>query len=162
MTHWSIYGFIKNTKGGIIPNVNVALESHQRITKTDDLTGQYVFAQLNYKDYVSVRPEKNTAWLEGISTQDIIQIQKHILGIQNFANPAEWIAADIDNNGRVTTSDIVLLRKLILGKISKVNENTSWRFISQFQTFKDLENPLESELLESYENDQLNHDFNLV
>ncbi|MBK7225913.1 MAG: HYR domain-containing protein [Saprospiraceae bacterium] len=156
-----IYGFIKNTKGGIIPNVNVALESHQRITKTDDLTGQYVFAQLNYKDYVSVRPEKNTAWLEGISTQDIIQIQKHILGIQNFANPAEWIAADIDNNGRVTTSDIVLLRKLILGKISKVNENTSWRFISQFQTFKDLENPLESELLESYENDQLNHDLRL-
>ena len=112
-------------------------------------------------DFVNIKPYKNDQWLEGLSTNDILRIQKHILGIKSFSNPEEWISADLDNNGSVTTSDMVWLRKLILGKVSDLPHNTSYRFISSKQQYDDMNNPLESDLLERYDNDQLNHDLRL-
>lgn len=155
-----IYGLIKTVNGAIVPDIDINLSSHNRTTNVNNI-GEYVFSQLNYKDFVNIKPYKNDQWLEGLSTNDILRIQKHILGIKSFSNPEEWISADLDNNGSVTTSDMVWLRKLILGKVSDLPHNTSYRFISSKQQYDDMNNPLESDLLERYDNDQLNHDLRL-
>lgn len=55
--------------------------------------------------------------LEGVTTMDIILIQKHILGIKSLDSPYKIIAADVNNSQSITASDIAEIRKLILGVI---------------------------------------------
>ncbi len=75
---------------------------------------------------VQLKAEFYTHPLLGVSTRDIIAIQKHILGIRLFDNPYHAIAADVSGNKRITGQDIVLIRNLILGKIRKYPNVPSW------------------------------------
>lgn len=64
----------------------------------------------------------------------------------------QWIAADINNDGFVTSGDVVWLRKLILGKVNQVPNNNSWRFVHDSYVFKDLNNPLSESFAEQFTN----------
>ena len=66
--------------------------------------------------------------LNGVSTFDLLQISRHILGVQPFDAPWKWIAADANKSNSITTFDMVEIRKLILGIYNKLPANTSWRF----------------------------------
>lgn len=66
--------------------------------------------------------------LNGVSTADIIHIQRHILGIATFTDPLKFIAADVNANKRVTAADVVEIRKLILGKTDRFANSPSWKF----------------------------------
>lgn len=59
-------------------------------------------------------------YLDGVSTLDLVRIQRHILGIQPFKNKYNLAAADCNDNGSVTASDLAELRKLLLGITSKL------------------------------------------
>lgn len=76
----------------------------------------------------SLVAECDTNPLNGLSTFDLLLISRHILGIQPFTQPWQWLAADANKSGSVTTFDVVELRKLILGIYDKLPNNTSWRF----------------------------------
>ena len=53
--------------------------------------------------------------LQGVTTFDILRIRQHLLNARPFTNDCQRIAADINNDTRVSTSDILFLRQLILG-----------------------------------------------
>lgn len=111
--------------------------------------GKFEIHGIRSGDKVVLQPSGSSDWLENISTQDIIRIQKHILGVDLFTDPLEWIAADVNRDGYISTIDITLLRKLMLGKISEIPGNTSWRFIPAGYAFSDLEYPLHESLPEN-------------
>ena len=69
----------------------------------------------------------NKALLNGVSTLDMVLISKHILGTQPLTSKYVKIAADINNNGTVTTADLLALRKCILGIDTAFQNNTSWK-----------------------------------
>ena len=69
----------------------------------------------NYSVYMRC-DEKVSIPTQGISTADIVQIQRNILGLNQFTNMQKAVA-DVNNSGTVSASDIVELRKLILGII---------------------------------------------
>jgi hypothetical protein len=77
----------------------------------------------------SIKPEKDDDILNGVTTFDLVKMNKHILGLDVLTEPTALLAADVDKNNKVTTADIVALRKVILG-ISKgfPNGQKSWRF----------------------------------
>jgi hypothetical protein len=75
----------------------------------------------------TVEATKIDAYDNGVSTLDLVLIQRHILGVQEFTSPYQHIAADANNDGRVTATDLTELRKLILG-VSDRFANASWRF----------------------------------
>jgi hypothetical protein len=79
--------------------------------------------------------------MNGVSTLDLVLIQRHILDLSQFNDPYKAIAADINNDGKIRSSDLVELRKLILGVNDKFLNNTSWRFIDNTQSFSDVNNP---------------------
>ncbi|MDV7392116.1 dockerin type I domain-containing protein, partial [Arthrospira platensis SPKY1] len=68
---------------------------------------------------------KDSDWLNGISTLDIVMIQKHILGIKAISEPYMLIAADANNSGGVSAADILELRQVILGSKERFTNN-SW------------------------------------
>lgn len=90
--------------------------------------------KLNGATY-TVAPFKNDDHGNGISTADIIKIQKHILGLEPLKDPYLFIAADVNNSKTVTSADIIELRKLILGQISKFSKNDSWAFVDKNYKF---------------------------
>jgi hypothetical protein len=109
-----------------------------------DLQGHYGFLQQvpPYGSYV-ITPQKLDGVLNGISTYDLVQISKHILGIQALMSPYKIIAADANRNGSVTTADIVEIRKLILGINDTFPHNTSWRFVDKNYVFPSYYNPFQ-------------------
>jgi hypothetical protein len=88
-----------------------------------------------------VLPEKDDNALNGVSTYDILLIQKHLLGVKKFTSPYTLIAADVNNSGTVTISDIIALRKTLLSASSTFAQNNAWRFVDKSFVFTNPLNP---------------------
>lgn len=114
-------------------NVNVQLLESGNLKKefvTGD-NGQYLFGDLAFgaaKEYV-IRPSRIDDPLNGVSTADIVKIQRHILGQENLPSPYQWIAADVNKSLSITAADVSEIRKLILGITSKFDKVDSWTFV---------------------------------
>jgi len=122
---------------------------------TDEI-GAYAFDDLAvFSDYY-VEPNRNTSYLEGVSTLDLVLIQRHILGLTELDSPYKVIAADINGSESVSAVDIVQLRKLVLGVYTELPDNSSWRFVDANQEFFDAADPFPFD--EKIELDQLNED----
>ena len=103
--------------------------------------GGYVFVNLAKGFNLTVTPKLDKNPLNGVSTFDLLLIQKHILGIQPLSSPYKMIAADVNNSKSISTIDMIQLRKLILNIDQHFQNNTSWRFVDAAYVFPDPKNP---------------------
>ena len=103
--------------------------------------GNYAFEDVEMSGQYIIAPYNNDDPLKGVSTLDLLLIQKHILGQQKLNSPYKLIAADIDANGSISAIDLIQLRKLILGVIDEYPYNDSWAFVPQSYQFADPLNP---------------------
>ncbi|MEP7197628.1 MAG: T9SS type A sorting domain-containing protein, partial [Saprospiraceae bacterium] len=101
----------------------------------------YSFGDLDLKSTYIIEPERTDDPLNGVSTQDIVAIQKHILGKQDISTPYKLLAADVNNSKSITSADIAEIRKLILGTISEFAKTKSWTFIPANFKFADEKYP---------------------
>lgn len=106
-----------------------------------DTDGEYAFLNLDSNNEYQVTVEKDKDPMVGVSTLDLVMIQRHILGLENLDSPYKLIAADVNNSEGLTASDLLALRKVILGIDETFEDNTSWRFVSMDQEMSDIENP---------------------
>ncbi|MCC7464767.1 MAG: T9SS type A sorting domain-containing protein, partial [Saprospiraceae bacterium] len=122
----------------------------QASTDLTDNLGVFVFANTLPvgSDYI-LAPEKDDNPLNGVTTFDLVQISKHILGLEPLNSPYKMIAADANKSGSITTFDIVELRKLILGIYSELPANTSWRFVDKDYAFPNPLNPFQDQFPET-------------
>ncbi|MBK6931395.1 MAG: T9SS type A sorting domain-containing protein [Saprospirales bacterium] len=86
-------------------------------------------------------PKRDDNPLNGLSTFDLVLINKHILGLDTLESPYKIIAADANNSRSISTFDIVTLRRLILGLDTALINVDSWRFVPAGFTFPDPANP---------------------
>ncbi|MBK9108193.1 MAG: T9SS type A sorting domain-containing protein [Saprospiraceae bacterium] len=110
---------------------------------TTSTNGRYLFGDLDYglsKEYV-VKPNRNDDHSNGVSTADIVKIQRHILGIEELNTPYKIIAADVNLSNSVTASDISEIRKLILGVSNVFSKCESWTFVPSSYVFVDPKVP---------------------
>jgi len=82
-----------------------------------------------------------TSWLNGVSTLDLVLIQKHRLGLQLFTDVRQYIAADIDGNGTLEVNDLHELRKLILGIYIALPDKKNIVFLAE-RDYDELSNDL--------------------
>ncbi|MCC7028406.1 MAG: beta-propeller fold lactonase family protein, partial [Saprospiraceae bacterium] len=119
-----------NNKG--VKDANVSWE-RQNPSRTNSLytdhEGNYSFLNLTSGMNYTIEAERNIEYLKGVSTIDIVLIQRHILGIQNFNSPFKYLAGDVNASCSITAADISEIRKLILGKINAFAKSPSWKFI---------------------------------
>jgi photosystem II stability/assembly factor-like uncharacterized protein len=76
-----------------------------------------------------IRPEKLDGVKNGVNVFDMIEIQRHILGLELFDSPYQLIAADVNNSGSITALDIVRIRLVILNFNTEFAGTDSWRFV---------------------------------
>ena len=163
-----IAGLITDVFGEPLENVEVALTSDNQnlgtnLSLTDD-QGQYAFESLLKGYDYQINPELDTDHLKDVNTLDLILIQRHILGLDQFNHAYQMIAADANRSGSVSALDIIELRKLILHINDELPNNTSYRFGRSDQEL-DMNNPWaisESMLMRNASASYDNADFDAV
>jgi len=131
-------------------DVNVELEGSP-LNVTTDFTGDYAFPNMPTGGNYVVNPSRNDNPLNGVSTFDLIMIQRHVLGIEALDSPYKMIAADANGDNSISTLDLIELRKLILGVYDALPNNTSWRFVDNGYQFQNPAAPFDEAFPENYD-----------
>ncbi|MEM9547419.1 MAG: proprotein convertase P-domain-containing protein [Bacteroidota bacterium] len=160
-----IAGGIETEAGDAVADVEATLEANfsefPKVDMTDD-EGQYAFNNqpngLNYQ----VSASKDVNPLNGVSTMDLVIIQRHILQIKELDAPYKLIAADINSDYEISAVDLLELRMTILGVTTTFPNNESWRFPDAAQTLTmnmDLANVDYAIDIANLQSDMNNNDF---
>lgn len=126
-----------------LEDVMVELEEMTEHYIQEQMTGDegvFAFNELYNGEY-KIKPVKYGEDLEGVSTLDLVLIQKHILGIETFDTPYKMIAADINQSNSISAVDLIEIRKLILGLYQEFPGQRSWDFVSMINGPLQLTSP---------------------
>ncbi len=122
----SISGVLEMEDGDPMAGVMVLLNDGEYITYTDE-NGFYSFSVPEGGDYV-LRPVKEDEVNLGVTGFDAILLTWHILGMQSLTSPIKQFAADVNNSGSLTTLDLVVISKIILGQVNAFPYKKPWYF----------------------------------
>lgn len=123
-----------------VSEVTLKVDGPQGILQKE-FNGSFEFTNLRIGDGYRVTALVDKNYLDGVSTMDIVKIQRHILGTEIFPSPWHLLAADVNGDHRVTAADIAAVRKLILGVDGKYKSNLSWMFLDANYQFPDPNDP---------------------
>jgi hypothetical protein len=118
------------------PMINVEVELGANLPEfpvkaSTNVNGEYEFKDLPIGARYEIKPRKTNDYLNGVNTLDLVQIQRHILGIKRLDDPYLMIAADADGDESIRINDIIEIRKLILGISEKLPKVDSWRMLKK-------------------------------
>ncbi len=125
--------------------IETMLPSGTPVTTDTDMTdanGDYTVQVANVAGGVSIDlvPRKNNPnWLNNgdVSSSDLFFIQQHIVNNIPFVSIYEYIAADVNQSGTITTLDLVLIQDVIVNPelapvpSSVIDAYSPWRFIQR-------------------------------
>jgi len=152
-----VEGHISTVHSDMLDDVRVSLEGQETIFEMT-AEGAYAFPEMpSGGDYV-VNPIKNDDVSNGVSTLDLVMIQRHVIGLEALEGAHNLIAADINKDDMISAIDIVDLRKVILGVNDTFTGNDSWRFIDANFAFSDEANPWATAIPEEYNINNLTED----
>ncbi len=107
---------------------------------TDD-QGHYAFSNVSASNFY-LKANRSDDITNGVSTLDIVLIQRHILGLKSFNSAYKYLAADVNNSKSVTARDISDIRKVILGVTREFpNQTPVWKFIKGDHHFANPDQP---------------------
>ncbi len=160
-----IAGTVATETGVGVEEVEVTLEAslpeYPRLEMTDE-NGEYVFVENALNATYQLSGSKDVDYLNGVSTLDLVKIQRHILGLEELNSPYKLVAADINGDTEIKAHDLVELRKLILGIITDLPTNESWRFVNSEQELTmdmDLADVDYSQEVENLQTNTMSKDF---
>lgn len=160
-----IAGNVGTALSEMIEEVEVELQNMNDNTIATDMTnvnGQFAFSNNLLTDDYTISVRSQDDYLNGVSTLDLLMIQRHILGATPLTSAYKVVAADIDNSQSITALDLIELRKLILGIYDELPNNDSWRFVDKQQTFIDIQSPWpldENISIYNLDNSMMDNDF---
>jgi hypothetical protein len=137
----AVSGLIATEEDQPVEDVEVSISGQVYQSMLTGADGMYSFGGLLPSYDYTVTPARDGDYVNGVSTFDLVLINKHILGVERLDSPYKIIAADANNSRSVTTLDMIILRKLILGIDLELANNTSWRFVRASYVFPDPQNP---------------------
>lgn len=144
-----------------IKSIDVELMNSGFAMQETDHNGEYAFPDMPFGGIYDVVPKHDEDHINGVSTADLVAIQRHLLGKQIIQGPYNLIAADVNNSGNLSAADISEIRKLILGRYSEFSNNTSWRFVDADYTFRDPQTPWKDNWPEKYHIEPFNGDMKI-
>ncbi|TAG96213.1 MAG: hypothetical protein EAZ17_10130, partial [Sphingobacteriales bacterium] len=137
----NVAGTIATEGNANLQGATITLSGAASQAATSTANGGYSFVDLSKGADFTVTPQLDKNHLNGVSTFDLVLIQKHILNVQALNSPYKMIAADVNNSKSITTLDLIALRKLILNIDQSFQNNTSWRFVDAAYSFPTPSNP---------------------
>jgi|GEM_PF-6804051 len=68
---------------------------------------------------------------EGLSVRDLWWLHMHLLGLRPFDRTAQYFAADLNGDRRLSLMDVVYLRDILLGKVHPFAHRSQWVFYAE-------------------------------
>ncbi len=127
-----------------IENMMIRLKEMENDEERSIMTGsqgEFSFDAVNPQHQHELIPEGYGEVSDGVSTLDIITLQQHILGHKKIESSYKLVAADVDGSKSISVSDLLHIRKVILGYSSTFPINQNWTFINSAFEFADPEKP---------------------
>jgi hypothetical protein len=125
-------GSIRTEFGAALPAVDLVLDSdlpsYPRVQQTSG-AGSYQFQDLPSPGIYTLSAAREGDYREGVSTLDIILLQRYLLGLYVFNSPYRAWAADVNRDGFLNAWDVVELRELVLLKREAFANSPSWSFL---------------------------------
>lgn len=142
ITRTSVSGLVQRHDGMTLKDVQVQLSSTcmNEMASTND-SGEYMHDNLERSITYSLKAEMSDNALLGITTKDVVLIQRHLLGIESFNEVSQYLAADVNQSGHVSTGDIINLRRLIIGHVTSFPKGSEWLFIPADWSFQNPSDP---------------------
>ena len=153
-----VAGTIKTEEGKEVENVEVNLNGSPLQAYMTDEEGQYAFPNMPTGGQYEIDPAKNDDYLNGVTTIDIVMIQRHILNMTELDSPYKLLAADVNMSESISALDLIQIRKLVLGLYDEFPSVDSWRFVDVEHQFIDADNPWLSPFSEEYNITSLDND----
>lgn len=132
-----VLGEIKTELNDPVEFAGVSITENNTILKSmhTGVDGKYILSKLAKNHLYSMSVQRNDDHVNGLSTLDIVHLQKHILGIEALKSAYKIIAGDVDNSHSLTAVDVVTLRRMVLGIDTEFRKNTSWKFVPANHVF---------------------------
>ncbi len=112
---FSVTGSVESALGVPIRNVRLSLQLDGEVVESavSDTNGLFLLERIVFGNYTAQfgRDIKTSA---AISAKDLRMLNRHILGIEIFTSPYQYIAADLNGDGILNVMDEVLLRRILL------------------------------------------------
>jgi len=124
---FEVGGLVFNPLGIGIPDVAIDAGDHGYVET--DYYGNYYLGAFESGVSYDIEASLDSDFGLGISTLDLIKIQRHILGLEPITDEYLLMAADIDQDGEVGARDLIMLRMYILGLADYPSDET-WLFFS--------------------------------
>ncbi|NND93482.1 MAG: T9SS type A sorting domain-containing protein [Flavobacteriales bacterium] len=135
-----VAGKITNENDESIDQVVVSAKGNGMTEISQLFSGLFNYAIPMHAD-VTISAEKNDNHLNGVSTADLVLLQRHVLGITPLTSAYKMIAADANNDTNIDTRDMLHISRLILGIYDELPSNTSWRFVAKDHVFANPTSP---------------------
>jgi sugar lactone lactonase YvrE len=145
----SIAGRLKTPLAKSIKNVICNLKGIS--TMLSDAAGVYQFTSgIAANSNVVIKPTKNNdiTKANGINTTDALFVQRHILGSPKLNSAYKIIAADVNGDKIVNATDVLRIKRLILGTDTTFTKGSGatkvdrlWEFVDSAYIFPDTTNP---------------------
>ncbi len=146
ITKWNpgaiVSGTIRHPNNtSVIRSTTVAWSGASSGSMVTGTSGTYSISNLVPGGNYTVSPSKanDTTTNNGITTLDLVLMQRHILNIDTLNSPYKIIAADVNNSSSVTTLDLVLARTVILQTSLTFPSGRLWYMVDAAHSFS---NPL--------------------
>ncbi|MBU6219795.1 MAG: hypothetical protein KGQ50_04010 [Bacteroidetes bacterium] len=136
-----ITGAIKTATGKPVNQVTLGLSGFTSTSGQTNENGLFSIQNISTGGPYILNPVSPNDFKNGVSTLDLVLLQRQLIQGQTLKSPLQLLAADIDNSGTISIRDLLELRKLVINLTPKFEKNTSWRFIPTHFIFPDSSNP---------------------
>lgn len=128
-----IAGTLKTHTGTVLDSVEVrmtAMGENKYAVRTDS-DGGYKFRPVPKSESYHIIPSIKSLHSLGINTRDLILLQRHMLKLDTLKTVYNYLAGDVNNDGKITPYDLFLIRRAILDKDWKFEAGIDgWSFIA--------------------------------
>ncbi|WP_273445880.1 T9SS type A sorting domain-containing protein [Neolewinella agarilytica] len=121
----TINGEVSTVEGIDLEGVTVFSGSGHTVT---NLSGAYQLGVVTGSNIV-LNAVKEDEPLTGLSTLDMVLLQRHLSGEERITNRAQILSGDANKGGLATFDDIELIRQVFLGASENYPGGSPWRFI---------------------------------
>ncbi len=130
----NLLGSILSQRSAPVTDVEVTLTGENdmdEMAMTDE-AGTFRFAGVSFGFDYTVQPGHTIPVnLQEVKVSDVVAISRVILGTTTFASGYDYVAADVDQNGRLNVLDMVAIQRVILGLDETYRSGKTWRFVSE-------------------------------
>lgn len=134
--NYKLSGYVTGYRNDLpLANMIVEVDNDAYVQKTKTDTNGYYEFHIRSGEFL-IEAYKNSDYINGITTLDIIHIQKYLLAIKDITDPYKLISAEVNRDETISAADILDLRKLILG-VTDTLRNNSWLGIPKDYVYED-------------------------